>query len=96
MKLHLRDGSILQYKTNMELKGLVIDSIELEFTDNNLIPEEIIWCWDGKTSIDKTYSFEEKMRLIETLSNALKCNDSCVYEHSKLAEKKLLLLISSL
>lgn len=96
MKLHIKDGSVIKYKPGMSLTGIIINSIELEFEDGNAIPEEVLWRWSGKSTIDNAYNLEDKLKLIQTLSEAIRCNDPMIYEHTRLAEQKLLSLISSL
>lgn len=96
MKLHLKDGNVLKYKSGMSLTGIIITSIELEFEDGNTIPEEVLWRWNEKSTIDKSYSLEDKLKLIQTLSEAIQRNDPIIHEHARLAEQKLLNLIASL
>ncbi|WP_312602714.1 hypothetical protein [Acinetobacter schindleri] len=96
MKLHLKDGNVLKYKSGMSLTGIIITSIELEFEDDSCIPEEVLWHWNGKATINKSYSLEDKLKTIQALSEAIQRNEPMIYEHTRLAEKKLLDLIASL
>lgn len=42
------------------------------------------------------YSLEEKLKIIDTLTSALKRENSVFYEHTKETEEKLLALIRSI
>lgn len=94
MKLHLKDGSVLKYKPGMPLTGLNIASIELDYEDGNVIPEEIIFPWAGEMT--KPYALEEKLRMIEVLSETIQRNEPAAYEHAELAAQKLKAIIASL
>jgi hypothetical protein len=48
------------------------------------------------TSIKENYSLEEKLRIIDTLTSALKNENSTFYNHTKETEEKLLALIRSI
>lgn len=48
------------------------------------------------TSIKENYSLEEKLRIIDTLTSALKNENSTFYDHTKETEDKLLALIRSI
>lgn len=47
-------------------------------------------------SIKENYSLEEKLRIIDTLTSALKNENSTFYDHTKETEEKLLALIRSI
>ncbi|BCX74655.1 MULTISPECIES: hypothetical protein [Acinetobacter] len=111
MKLILKNGATLLYKNGMSLTGLNIDSVVAESKEDRANLRMLLTdalkvdnqgCYElgaylaSKSTLKQDYSLKDKLRIINTLSVALKSHDSVFYNHTKELEEKLLTLIQSI